>query len=86
MTIRHTKLRKNIALCNCNYILFTKLPRPGDSEGTFRSLRVKLPPAHLSTTHGGGFTISLLMLNVQQEIALTVGTFMNFNPQYRSSE
>ena len=23
--------------CNCNYILFTKLPRPGDSEGTFRS-------------------------------------------------
>ena len=23
---------------NCNYILFTKLPWPGDSEGTFRSL------------------------------------------------
>ena len=23
--------------CNCNYILFTKLPLPGDSEGTFRS-------------------------------------------------
>ena len=23
--------------CNCNYILFTKLPWPGDSEGTFRS-------------------------------------------------
>ena len=22
---------------NCNYILFTKLPWPGDSEGTFRS-------------------------------------------------
>ena len=26
-----------IAICNCNYILFTKLPWPGDSEGTFRS-------------------------------------------------
>ena len=23
--------------CNCNYILFTKLPWPGDSEKTFRS-------------------------------------------------
>ena len=23
--------------CNCNYILFAKLPWPGDSEGTFRS-------------------------------------------------
>ena len=23
--------------CNCNYILFTKLPWPGDSERTFRS-------------------------------------------------
>ena len=24
-----------LAACNCNYILFTKLPWPGDSEGTF---------------------------------------------------
>ena len=24
-------------ICNCNYILFTKLPWPGDSEGTFWS-------------------------------------------------
>ena len=24
-------------VCNCNYILFPKLPWPGDSEGTFRS-------------------------------------------------
>ena len=23
--------------CNCNYILFTKLPWPEDSDGTFRS-------------------------------------------------
>ena len=27
----------NLDNCNCNYILFTKLPWPGDSEGTFRS-------------------------------------------------
>ena len=35
-------------------------------KGPF-GLRVKLPPAHLSTTHGGGFTLSLLVLNVKQE-------------------
>ena len=29
-------------------------------------LRVKLPPAHLSTTHGGGFTLSLTKLNIKQ--------------------
>ena len=27
----------NTCNCNCNYILFTKMPWPGDSEGTFRS-------------------------------------------------
>ena len=36
------------------------------AKGPF-GLLVKLPPAHLSTTHGGGFTLSLLMLNVKQE-------------------
>ena len=36
------------------------------AKGPFR-LRVKLPPAHLSTTHGGGFILSLLMLNVKWE-------------------
>ena len=35
------------------------------AKGPF-GLRVKLPPAHLSITHGGGFTLSLLMLNVKQ--------------------
>ena len=35
------------------------------AKGPF-GLRVKLPPGHLSTTHGGGFTLSLLMLNVKQ--------------------
>ena len=35
------------------------------AKGPF-DLRVKLPAAHLSTTHGGGFTLSLLMLNVKQ--------------------
>ena len=36
------------------------------AKGPF-GLRVKLPPAHLSTTHGGGFTLSLSMLNLKQE-------------------
>ena len=31
----------------------------------FFSLQVKLPPAHLSITLGGGFTLSLLLLNVK---------------------
>ena len=29
--------------------------------------QVKLPPTHLSTTNGGGFTLSFLLLNVKQE-------------------
>ena len=39
------------------------------AKGPF-GLLVKLPPAHLSTTHGGGFTLSLLMLNVKTEVEL----------------
>ena len=35
------------------------------AKGPF-GLRVKLPPAHLSTTHGGGFILSLQLLNVKQ--------------------
>ena len=30
-------ITENIIYCNCNYIVFTKLPWPGDSEGTFQS-------------------------------------------------
>ena len=29
------------------------------AKGPFRSSSLKLPPAHLSTTHGGGFTLPL---------------------------
>ena len=36
------------------------------AKGPF-GLRVKQPPAHLSATHGGGFTLFLLVLNVKQE-------------------
>ena len=35
------------------------------AKGPF-GLRVKLPLAHLFTTHGGGFTLSFLSLNVKQ--------------------
>ena len=35
------------------------------AKGPF-GLQVKLPSAHLSTTHGGISTLSLLMLNVKQ--------------------
>ena len=38
--------------------LFTILLWTGDSEETFRS---STQPAHLSTTHDGGFTLSLLI-------------------------
>ena len=36
-----------------------------DSEGIL-CLRIWLPPAHLFTTQGGGFTLSLQLLNVRQ--------------------
>ena len=39
-----------IANCNCNYILFTKLPWPGDSEWAFRfsSQAATCPPVYLT--------------------------------------
>ena len=48
-----------------NNILFTKLLWSGDSERTFRSSS-QAATYHLSITHGGSFTLSLLALNVKQ--------------------
>ena len=45
--------------------LFTTLPWPGVSEETFRSSQTAICP-HV-TTHGGGFTLFLSMLDVKQE-------------------
>ena len=53
---------------NSTYILFAKLSCQGDRDGTF-GLRVKLPPAHLFTTHSGVFTLSVTMLNVIRKAA-----------------
>ena len=39
---------------------------PETVKGPF-GLPVKLPPAHLFATHGGGFALSFLMLNIKQE-------------------
>ena len=36
----------------------------GLAKGRF-GLRVKLPPAHLSTTHGGGFILSLKLIHTR---------------------
>ena len=50
---------------NCNYILFTKLPWPGDSEGTFQSssnAATCLPHA-VEASHS---VLSLKLLNVKQ--------------------
>ena len=51
-----------------NYILylFTKLLRPGDSEKPFRSSN-QLLPAHLSTAHSRGSTLSLIVAERQAE-------------------
>ena len=40
------------------------IPRPGDSEGTLRSLS-QVAPAHLSTTYGGSFTLPLFIAERQ---------------------
>ena len=44
--------------------------------------RVKLPPAHLSITQGGGFTVLFLMLNVKQESCehQLLGSALRFDP------
>ena len=44
--------------------LFTKLLWPGDSKGTYLSSE-QAATCHLSTTHGGGFTVSLLIAENQ---------------------
>ena len=44
--------------CNCNYILFTKLPWPGDSERTFRSSSQAATCPRVYHTREG-FTLSL---------------------------
>ena len=35
-TRKNLTTNENTINCDCNYILFTKLPWPGDSEGTFQ--------------------------------------------------
>ena len=52
-------------VCDCNYIFIHQIAL-STVKRRF-GLRAKLPPAHLSATHGEGFTRSLLMLNVQQK-------------------
>ena len=52
---------------NCNYILSTKFPWPGDSERSFSFLESSyhLPNAHPSTTDGGGFTLFFIIAEGQ---------------------
>ena len=47
-------LTKSLIKLNCNYILFTKLPWPGDSEGYFRSssLAATYPPVYQRWSRG----------------------------------
>ena len=59
-----TKLFYSMVL-NFYYICTSLLPCQETAKGPF-GLRVKLPPAHLSTTHGGSFTPSFLLLIVKQ--------------------
>ena len=61
-------------LSNCGelhylfFYLFTKLPWPGDSEGTFwSSSQAATCPPHLSTTRGGGFTFTLSLQSLIAE-------------------
>ena len=51
-------------VCDCNYILFTKLPWPGDSEGTFPVFESS---CHLPTylPHTAEASHCLLILNVK---------------------
>ena len=56
--------RKFCGDLNLNFVIVITFYSPSclgqeTAKGRF-GLRVKLPPAHLSTTQGGGFTLSLL--------------------------
>ena len=62
------KVRKLLEII-ASYLLrlYFYLPSCLGQETTKRSfsLLIKLPPAHLSPTQSGGFTMSLLMLKIQ---------------------
>ena len=53
--------------CNLNCIFIYQVALARRQRRDLFGLRVKLPPAHLSTTRGAIFTLSLLMLNAKQE-------------------
>ena len=57
------KLKNNY--CNCIKFHSPRCLGQETAKGSF-SLRVKLPPAHLSTTHSRGFTLSPKLLNAKQ--------------------
>ena len=50
--------------CNCNFIYSPSCLDQETAKGPF-GLRVKLPAAHLSTTHCGGFTLFLFIAERQ---------------------
>ena len=64
MSASFKNLAGTVILIRC---VFSKLPWPEDREKTFRSSSQAL---RLSTTHGRGFTLSLLLLNVKLGIAI----------------
>ena len=63
--------RVSILVAQSKCILFTKLPWPRDSQGIFLIFESRCqPPAHPSTSHNGGFTLSLLIAERQAGIAM----------------
>ena len=80
--------RVSILVAHSKCILFTKLPWPRDSQGIFSIFESRCqPPAHPSTTHDGGFTLSLLIAERQAGIAMNTSFYsVWFDPtgnQYR---
>ena len=51
--------------------LFPKLAESGDSKRELLGVWIKLPPAHLSITHGGGFTLSVYCWTSSKEAVIT---------------
>ena len=59
-TLVSIDIMKACRVFNCNYILFTKLPWPGDSEGTFCSSSQAGTCPPVNCTRWGFHTVALI--------------------------
>ena len=57
--LKKEKRKKDCSICNIVIAFYSPNILGQETAKKCFGLRLKMPPAHLSTAHGGGFTLSL---------------------------